>query len=348
VSDVDEAGQEIARFDEYISNAFGQDSGEIAPMSAILLRTESASSSQIENLTVGARQIALAELGQRASRNAEIVTGNVRSMETALELSQVIDARTILKMHEALLSSSQPEHAGQWRDEQVWIGGSGVGPHLADFVPPGHQRVHEAMTDLLAFIDRDDIPVVAQVAIAHAQFETIHPFVDGNGRTGRALVHAMLTNKGLARRVTVPVSAGLLVDTDAYFAALSRYREGEIGEIVNQFTRATLYAVATGRSLVLDLRTVRESFNDRVKARRDSAAWKVADLLIGQPVLNTAYVAESLSVSTVAAQRAIDRLEAAGVLSRTDKNEKRNRVWQSREVLDVLDEFAASIRRSRH
>jgi len=136
VGDVDEAGQEIARFDEYISSSFGEHSGEIAPMSAVLLRTESASSSQIENLTVGARQIVLAELGEHSSKNAQIVTGNVRSMEAALALSQKIDDATILTMHDALLSSSQPGHVGRWRDQQVWIGGSNIGPHLADFVPP--------------------------------------------------------------------------------------------------------------------------------------------------------------------------------------------------------------------
>ena len=348
VSDVDEAGQEIARFDEYLSSAFGEHGGEIAPMSAILLRTESTSSSQIENLRVGARQIALAELGERSSENAQIVTGNVRSMEAALARSQKIDDSTILKMHNALLSSSQPEHAGRWREQQVWIGGSNIGPHLADFVPPSSDRVPSAIADLLEFVDRDDIPVVAQVALVHAQFETIHPFADGNGRTGRALVHAMLTNKELARRVTVPISAGLLVDTGAYFNALSEYREGNIGAIIAQFTQATLYAVATGRALVVDLSKIRESFNSRVRARRDSATWKIADLLIGQPVLNTAYASRELGISTVAAQRAIDRLEDAGILTRTDKNERRNRVWQSREILNVLDEFAADVRRSTH
>ncbi|MCW2751974.1 MAG: hypothetical protein JWR83_3084 [Aeromicrobium sp.] len=116
---------------------------------------------------------------------------------------------------------------------------------------------------------------------------------------------------------------------------------------VAQFTQATLYAVASGRELVAELSEIRESFNTRVKARRDSAAWKVADLLVGQPVVNTSYVSSALGVSLVAAQRAIDRIEGAGILTRTDKNVKRNRVWQSREILDVLDEFAANIRRTR-
>ena len=83
------------------------------------------------------------------------------------------------------------------------------------------------MADLMLFLQRDDIPVLLQCALAHAQFETIHPFADGNGRTGRALIHAILRNKGLASHIVPPVSAGPLHETDQYFAALilrSAYR----------------------------------------------------------------------------------------------------------------------------
>lgn len=349
VAESEEAARNVARFDEYVSATFGtaiDGSPEIAPMSAILLRTESASSSQIENLTVGARQIALAELGERTNFNATIVAANVRSMEAALRLSESIDEDTILAMHSALLRDSQPHHAGQWREQQVWIGGSDVGPHRADFVPPHDERIQEAIDDLLLFANRDDLPVVAQVAITHAQFETIHPFADGNGRTGRALVHSMFANKGLSERITVPISSGLLVNTGAYFEALNDYRKGEIEPIVERFNEATNFAVGNGRQLVNDLRRVRESFTDRVKARSDSSAWRIADLLVGQPVINSAYVQDRLKISDVAALRAIETLENGGVLEQP-ASAKKNRVWQSPEILGALDEFAARIRRVR-
>ncbi|MCW2841766.1 MAG: hypothetical protein JWR55_3249 [Aeromicrobium sp.] len=349
LAESEEAAREVARFDEYVSATFGTATNgapEIAPMSAILLRTESASSSQIENLTVGARQIALAELGEHTNTNAKIVTGNVRAMEAALELSESIDTDTILAMHLALLGASQPHHAGQWRDQQVWIGGSDVGPHRADFVPPHHDRVQAAIDDLLIFANRDDLPTVAQVALTHAQFETIHPFADGNGRTGRALVHSMFANKGLSERITVPVSSGLLVNTEAYFGALTDYRKGDIEPIVERFNVATIFAVGNGRQLVGDLKSVRESFNGRVKARSDSSAWKIADLLIGQPVINSAYVQTRLKISDVAALRAIETLEKAGVLTQP-ASAKKNRVWQSPEILAKLDDFAERIRRRR-
>ena len=343
IADSEEATRAVVRFDEQVSTVFG---GEFAPMSAILLRTESASSSQIENLTVGARQIALAELGEHASNNAKVVTGNVRAMEAALELSANIDEGSILAMHESLLGASQREHAGKWRKQQVWIGGSGAGPHHALFVPPHHDRVESAIADLLKFISRDDVPVFIQSAIAHAQFETVHPFADGNGRTGRALVHALLTNKGLTQNVTVPVSSGLLVNTNGYFDALGEYRKGNIEPIIQQFNEAAIFAVGNGRRLVTDLEESISDAHSKITARTDAAAWKIANLLVAQPVINNEFVRERLGISDIAAQRGIDHLESVGVLKQP-RNQARNRVWQSPAVLDDLDAFAARIRRVR-
>ncbi|MFG1907303.1 Fic family protein [Kribbella sp. NPDC048928] len=151
---------------------------------------------------------------------------------------------SILAAHRALMHDQTYARPGQLRDGQVWIGG-GPTPHTAAFVPPRHERVLALMDDLVAFCRRTDVPVLTQVSIAHAQFETIHPFNDGNGRTGRTLVHAMLRRSGVTRRLTVPVSAGLLTDTDAYFAALGSYREGDPTPIITQFSRASFAAVGS-------------------------------------------------------------------------------------------------------
>lgn len=123
-------------------------------------------------------------------------------------------------MHLALLGAHDPHSAGRWRDEAVWIGRSSRSPIGAEYVAPHQSRVIHAIDDLIAYINREDIPVLEQAAIAHAQFETIHPFTDGNGRTGRALIHSMLKAKGLTRNVTVPVSSGWLGQPDVYYRAL--------------------------------------------------------------------------------------------------------------------------------
>lgn len=335
----EEVASELARFDAEVGHI-------AAPFASILLRTESASSSEIENLSSGARQIALAELGERSSTNAQLIVGNVRAMQAALALSESIDGQAILEMHRALLEHSNPDIVGRWRDEQVWIGGGSLGPHTAEFVPPHQDRVSALMDDLVVFANRVDLPVLAQTAIAHAQFETIHPFPDGNGRVGRALIQAMLRGGQLTRNVTVPVSAGLLHDTGRYFDALGAYRSGDIAPIVRSIAEASFAAVHNGRILVDDLERVRREWRERIRARRDSAAHRLVDILLRQPVVDSAAAARQLGISTVNAQVAIDRLVDANVLTQITGG-RRNRIWLAKDVVRVLDEFGARAKRRR-
>lgn len=363
LTDAAEAQAAIGRFDEYVSHALGSplavraagevgESGssgapELGPMVSILLRTESASSSQIENLTVGARQLALAELAAGDSRrsggsgNANLVVRNVAAVRAALAAADDLSVGAILRMHETLLSESDPHQAGRLRRQQVWIGGSGAGPHLASFVPPHHSRIAAALDDLVAFCDRDDVPALVQAAIAHAQFETIHPFTDGNGRTGRALVHALLRSKGVTRRVTVPVSAGLLTRTDNYFAALGRYRAGDPAPIIEQFTGAAFIAIDNGHQLLADVDAAKARWREVVRARRGASAWLLADQLVAHPVVTSASVQAQLGISQPVADTALRQLVEAEVLTPVSTDARRYRVWQAPEILAALEAFAA-------
>lgn len=333
LANADEASREVARFDAELGH-------DIAPFASVLLRSESAASSNIENLTASARAIAEAEaLGTKGRRNAALIVGNTEAMNAAVALADQIDAEAILAMHAALMGASHPDMAGRWRAEQVWIGGGAFGPRGADFIAPHHARVEAGVADLLAFARRDDIPTLPQVAVAHAQFETIHPFTDGNGRTGRALVQAMLRHKRLTRQITVPVSAGLLSNTGAYFESLGSYRDGDPTPIVEQLSAASILAVVNGRHLVTDLRSIRERWNSQIKARRDSAVHRVADLIIRQPVFDALTLQRELGITTGNARRYIDPLVAADVVVEfTDR--ARNRAWRAPEVLGALDAFA--------
>lgn len=338
VAVADDASNELTRFDTK--------AGMIAaPFASILLRTESASSSEVENLTSSAKQVALAEIGEPRSGNAQLVVSNVRALNAAIALSDRLDEDAIIAMHEALLTASAPHYVGKWRDEQVWIGGGSVSPHNAKFVPPHHGRVPKLMNDLVEFAHRTDIPVLVHVAIAHAQFETIHPFPDGNGRTGRALLQGMLRAGGVTRNVAVPVSAGLLSDTDAYFEALTAYRSGDPNEIVSTVSEASFAAVDNGQRLVDDIEAVSARWNAEVVARADSSVHRLKGYLLRQPVINTKTVSSALGVSEVAAQTSIDKLVDAGVLTQAS-GRARYRIWQATEVLDALDAFAARARRS--
>lgn len=329
---VTEASAEIARFD-------GETLGATTSFAALLLRTEAASSSQIENLTSSAKAIALAELGRKGRANADEIVANVTAMTRALQVSTDLDANSILEMHRALMAGHMPAVAGKWRSEQVWIGGSSRSPHGATYIAPVHERVPGAIDDLVTFVRRDDMPVLAQAAVAHAQFESIHPFPDGNGRTGRALLHAELRNGGLARHAIVPVSAGLLTDTDRYFHALTVYRDGDIEPIVAEVASAVFPALANSRQLIDDVTQARAIWGDRIKARRGAAAWTLADVVMTRPVVDSKLAAEKLGVNTVNAQLAIDRLVQDGVLEQVGHG-TRDRVWQASEVLAAMDRFA--------
>jgi Fic family protein len=221
----------------------------------------------------------------------------------------------------------------------VWIGGGNFGPRGADFIAPHQDRVPAAIDDLVRFAKRTDIGVLPQIAIAHAQFETIHPFPDGNGRTGRALVQSMLRNKRLTRQVTVPVSAGLLTDTTSYFQALTAYREGDPAPIVERLSGASLLAVVNGRQLVADLQTIREKWESKITARRNSAIHRVADLLIKRPVVNAQLVSDHLGIAINNVYRYLAPLiEYRIIVEFTDQ--ARNRAWRAPEVLGALDAFA--------
>lgn len=346
-ADIEDATRQLVEFDRHAQRKLGIESPALGPMTTILLRTESASSSQIEQLTASARQLALAEIDEGDKANTLTVVGNVRAMEAALRLTNDIDQGSILAMHQALMLHQKgfpPEEAGRFRAEQVWIGPGEAGPRRADFVAPHHDRVPDAIGDLVQFVKRQDVPVLAQVAVAHAQFETIRPFADGNGRTGRALAQSILRSKGLVRSTAAPISAGLLVDVSRYFGALTAFRDGDAGPIIRDFAGASRIAATTGARLVDAL--VEELEGSRAKMagiRADAAAWKVLPYLVGQPAVNLRYLTNEIGLGEMAALRALDSLTERGVITETT-GESRGRVWQHRGIFDALDSYAATIR----
>src|SRR6266496_6004418 len=175
-----------------------------------LLRAESVASSQIEGLVLSHRRLARAEAEEPDARDdtARSVLGNVTAMEQGVALgssARPLRLSDILALHRVLmLATTTPEIAGELRERQNWIGGNAYNPGRADFVPPPPELVKELLRDLVAFANRTDLPPVVQAAVAHAQFETIHPFADGNGRVGRALIHVVLRRRGLARCTSHP------------------------------------------------------------------------------------------------------------------------------------------------
>lgn len=328
----EQAATELTRLDSELG-------GQIANFAPVLLRSESASSSQIENLTASARAIFSAELGVTRSRNADQIAANTKAMQAAIDLSEKISAESILHMHSVLMSNQSVHAAGAWRTEPVWIGSRGGSPQGADFVAPHFQRVPAAIDDLVAFMRRQDTAPMMLVALSHAQFETIHPFTDGNGRTGRALAQSLLRHTGLTRNVALPVSAGLLADIDGYHAALNDFRVGQPEPIIRAFSAAALRAVANTRELVQEISAIRESWNSRISSRKSSNAWRILDLLMQKPVITAASAAQSLGVKPPNIYPPLQALTNCGILQ-SKKEHKLGPFWRSDEILHAIDRFA--------
>ena len=192
-ADVSDAERAVAEM-----NSLGPQLANLEAVARLLLRAESVASSRIEGLEVGVGRLARAEAAKEAGDSvtdvtAEAVLGNVEAMElavTELAAKRELALDDLLALHAALMThTSTPELGGQIRTVQNWIGGNNHNPCGAEFVPPPPEYVPDLLEDLVSFLNSSDFPPVAQAAIAHAQFETIHPFADGNGRIGRALIH---------------------------------------------------------------------------------------------------------------------------------------------------------------
>ncbi|MGM7666857.1 Fic family protein [Microbacterium sp. A93] len=319
----------------------------VASFAPVLLRSEAAASSQIENLTASARSIFSAEMGAPSGRNAQMIAANAKAMEAAVDMAETLTVDSIRTMHAVLLEGIPRHTPGSWRQEAVWIGRRSDSPVGAEFVAPHHGRIPELAQDLVAFGRRDDVEPLVLVALAHAQFETIHPFTDGNGRTGRALAQALLRAHQVTRNVAVPVSAGLLADVEGYHGALTAYREGDLVPIVEAFARAALRAVRNVEQLVVEIDEIRETWGKRLKARSDSNAWRVLDILTRYPVLNSASAAEQLGVQQPNVYPPMNTLEKSGIVTSKSVH-RQGPFWRSDEVLAAIDRFAERAGRREH
>lgn len=319
--------------------AFDRGSGGLTalPFAAILLRGESATSSQIENLTVRARKLSLAAVGARIGGNAELVARNVTAMQAAIDAASQLDSDAIRTMHRVLTEGVQ-EDAGQYRNEWVWIGGDS--PVTANYVAPEHHAVPAAIEDLIAFLHRRDLDPTVHAAIAHAHFETIHPFTDGNGRTGRAIVSSLLRARGTVQNVNIPISSGLLHDIDDYIGALNEYRAGNPAPIVECFAAAVLGSLANADQLIDDVR----AFHDHVlnSRRRVTAPLKaVAELCCSEPAFTAGMVENLAGITRATAYRTIDSLTNAGLLREERSIKVRGqKVWVVPAIVKALDDFA--------
>ena len=309
-----------------------------------LLRAESVASSRIEGLVLSHRRLAKAAFSTDGrDATAQGVLANIAALEQAVSIASEADALTrddLLTVHRMLFAGTRDERlGGVVREEQNWIGGAASSPRNAEFVPPPHELVPALLDDLCAFCNRDDIPAGIQAAIAHVQFETIHPFHDGNGRVGRALILAVLRRRDVAPRQPPPVSLVLAGEADRYVAGLTSWRSGDEEDwyavFVDAVRRAATGAVGfAGRVADLQRRWTEQAGHPR----RNSGPLRLVELLPSQPIVDVKTAAQLLGGTEERARQAILRLERAGVLRQTNVG-RRNRAWECVGLFDLLDRF---------
>jgi Fic family protein len=322
-------------------------------LARILLRAESVASSRIEGLEVGPRRLIRAEAARLLGESSDDVTANevlanIDAMSWAVETlahEKTITLDGLLEVHRRLLAETRlAEHSGKIRTQQNWIGGSSDNPCSADFVPPPPEEVHDLLVDLCAFCNDDSLPAIAQAALAHAQFETIHPFVDGNGRTGRALVHVILRRRGLAARVLPPISLILATRADDYIAGLTATRHrGRVDSLaardglnrwVGSFAAAANRSVTDAAAFEARVVEIQTSWRLRVgRIRQHSAIDRLIQTLPGAPLLTVSHGSELIGRSFQQTNEAISRLVDAGILTQVSIG-RRNRAFEAPEIID--------------
>ena len=309
-----------------------------------LLRSEALASSRIEALSLSHRKLARAALDGHHDYKAQEVLANIGAMEEAVRIGKTADPITpadILAIHGALaIVPPLDKIAGRYREEQGWIGGAS--PPDADYVGPPPDHVRPLVDDLCAFMNRDDLSPVVQAAMAHAQFELIHPFGDGNGRVGRCLIHVLLRKRGLAERYVPPVSLVFGANKDAYIAGLTNFRNDKVDDWVEQFGRALERSADKAADFSQSVAELQEKWRARLApVRSDAASLAITEHLPSFPCITVKTVERLTGRSNPAALRGLKQLEDAGVLTR-HQNRRRGDSWEAKELFQLLDKFEKS------
>lgn len=335
---------------------------ELEDLSRFLLRSEAIASSQIEGIAPAAKQVALAEIGEAEdirgiSDAAKLVARNmtvVREASDRLARSQGVAITDLEQLQKALLGADHP--AVGIRTVQNWVGTSNYHPIGAEYVPPAPRLVPDLLEDLLSYLNGATHGPLVQAALVHAQFESIHPFVDGNGRVGRALIHTVLTRRGLTSSRLLPVSLVLATFREQYVAALNDLRfEGSpeapenarrIAEWIRIFSRAVDEAVTQAEDLRAQLLLLAEQWRGQLEAfraannytralRSDSGVARILGRLAGTPVLTVKTASQIYGLSVQNASEALTQLADAGIFS-TRSIARGTTAFIANEVLDLV------------
>ncbi len=297
---------------------------DYAALARLLLRAEGVASSFIEGVTAPVVDIVLAEGDDQNRRSAAAwVAANLAAVTEALEEAHAgpLTVESLCRWHRTLMTGSPTpsRHVGVVRDEQGWIGGTS--PLDAHLVTPPPEYVPGLLEDLVAYVNGTDVDPVSQAAVAHAQFELIHPFADGNGRVGRVLIAWLLVRR-LSLVTPPPVSTRIAADVGGYASGLVLFRLGEHDRWVQWFADAVSGAGRAQQEVITAVRELKHAWEEQLAAprqgarrlRSNAAAWRALELLPRHLVLTAPVVAAELGIPLKSASAALHDLVAAGVL----------------------------------
>lgn len=345
---------EVTAAAEQLGDSFA--TSPLPALYATLLRSESIASSRIEGVREDPARVLLAGLEDESvtsTPNAILINRNIDAVRNAVE-SLAATSPWQVEDIDRLQASLLPPAIHGLRRVPVWISGSS--PLRAKYVAPMPEHVPELMQDLVSYLETTSDPVLMKAALSHAQLETIHPWVDGNGRAGRALIQAVLARSGLIRGGILPISVVLGQRDSGYIKALTAFRydprRGENGNdarlsFVRFFLEAARDAVTVAQDLLDQVHRVADSWSEKTQGvRSHSAQHRILELLADRPVLTVSYTRDHTEYtdasgarrqySRAALGKAFTELERRGIVSRTTTRDKGQIVYTAREIVDLL------------
>jgi Fic family protein len=309
------------------------------------LRREAVASTRIEGTQASLVDVFDAEASEQPlGADVEEVVNYVRAMEIGLQRLETLplSTRLIREMHAVILAGvrGRERQPGELRTTQNWLGPPGATIDTAPFVPPPPTEVGDLLTDLERFIHEQPLlPPLVQAALLHYQFETIHPFLDGNGRLGRLLIVFFLVVRDRLPEPLLCLSPYFEARREQYYDALQAVRErGDVDSWVELFLEAVSTQAVDAVLRAERLVDLRERYRTSLRTTTRGAATQLAELTIEQPVLTTRVVEERLGITRPAALKALRHLEEVGILVAAPEGPRRQLRWRADEVLSVLSD----------
>ncbi len=315
------------------------------------IRKDATASSQIEGTK--ATMVDALEAGAKIDSDVPVDVDDILHYIKALNYGMdrlkefPLSLRFIREIHQELMDKARSTHfsdPGNFRKSQNWI--SGKSPADAEFVPPPVADMHQALSDLEKFLHAEDtMPSLVKTALIHAQFETIHPFLDGNGRTGRMLVTFYLWKEGLLEKPVLFLSSYFKKYKKIYYQRLTGYREEKVEKWIEFFLDGIIETAESAIETVKKITVLREQDIGKISAMNKTSsesALKILPKLFAQPIVTVGIVQKWAGFTTrTGAQKLIDRFIEKGIMEIKDETKKYGRTYVYRKYLDIFEKSLA-------